>query len=76
MKVESIKRSGIILGLGGGFVLCFLPTILYALIAIDLLMCAITSFLCAKEGASGEDHFKHSAHTVTQSRAGKNVTNR
>ena len=76
MKAESIKRSGIILGLGGGFVLCFLPTILCALIAIDLLMFAITSFLCAKVEASGEDHSSHSVHTVTQSRAGKNVTNR
>ena len=76
MKVESIKRSGIILGLGVGFALCSLPIILYALIAIDLLMCAITSFLSARVGASGEDHFNHSVHTVTQSRAGKNVTNR
>jgi len=76
MKAESIKRSGIILGLGGGFVLCFLPTILCALIAIDLLMCAITSFLCAKVGASGEDRFKHSVHTAMQSRVGKKDTNR
>ncbi len=76
MKVESIKRSGTILGLGVGFALCFLPTILYALIAIDLLTCAITLLESAQVGASGEDHFKHSVHTVTLSRAGKNVTSK
>lgn len=76
MKAESIKRGGTILGLGVGFALCFLPTILCALIAIDLLMCAITLFLSARVEASGEDHSSHSVHTVTQSRVGKKDTNR
>ena len=75
MKVESIKRSGIILGLGGGFALCFYPIILYVLIAIDLLLCAITLFLCARVEASGVDRSNHSVHTATQSRAVKKDTN-
>jgi hypothetical protein len=75
MKEGSIRRRGTTLGLGVGFALCFYPTILFALIAIDLLLCAITLFLSAKVVDSGVDRSKHCVHTATQSRAAKKDIN-
>ena len=76
MKEGSIRRRGIILGSGVGFALCFYPTILFALIAIDLLVCAITLLLSAQVEASGEDRSRHCAHTATQLRAVRKDINR
>ena len=75
MKDARIKRSDIILVGGAIFVTLLSPLILCVLFAIDLQVCAITLFLSGWVAASGTDHSKHSAHTVTLSSQVKNDMN-
>ncbi len=75
MKVARIKRNDIIL-VGGAICATLLsPLILCALFAIDLQVFAITLIQSAEVETSGMDHFKHSAHIVTQSSQVKNDMN-
>ena len=67
MKVEHIKRSGIILGVGAICVMLLYPTILFVLFAIDLLLFAITLFQSGWEATSGTVPSKRYASTVTRS---------
>ena len=73
MKVEHIKRSGIILGGGVIFVTLIYPTILFVLFAIDLLLFAITLFLSGWEETSGTVHSKRCANIVTLSNQAKRL---
>ena len=75
MKDERIKRSDIILVGGAICVTLLSPLILCVLFAIDLQVFAITLIQSAEVDPSGTDHFKHSAHIVTQSNQVKNVMN-
>lgn len=75
MKGVRIKRKDIILVGGAIFATLLSPLILCALFAIDLQVFAITLIQSAEVDPSGMDHFKHSAHIVTQSSQGKNDMN-
>ena len=74
MKDARIKRRDIILVAGAIFATLTSPLILCVLFAIDLQVCAITLFLSGWEEASGTDHFKQCARTVTLSSQAKSVT--
>ena len=75
MKDARIKRRDIILVGGAICVTLTSPLILCVLFAIDLQVFAITLFLSGWVEASGSDHSRHCAHTVTLSSQVKNDMN-
>ena len=75
MKDARIKRSDIILVAGAIFATLLSPLTLCVLLAIDLQVFAITLFLSGWVEASGMDHSRHYARTVTLSNQVKNDMN-